>query len=202
MKLIILALSILLLNSQLFILHSQNTALTQLPYINSNIYTFDILGNGKYLYFANENSIIQYDLINNVTVNIIDVHTGSPVVSILVHTNIILLGTKSGKLISVSKETGKTLFENDYRSGRVNALALTSDERYVISGLESGMVFKHSIEDLNLVDTIFQHEKAITSIDVSREKQLIAISSEDGSISLVSEPTYEWIKKYWFQMIG
>lgn len=196
MKHIILTLSLFLLPSCLGILHSQNT-IVELPNSDKDTYSFTTSADGHLLYYTNKNHLTVFNLMNYEVINVFNIQVDSPVLSILVdpNTSTLFLGTKSGKLVAVSKETGKLHFEKEYNSGSINALALTSDERTFLIGCENGMVYMQSIEDENTISEFYQHNKAITSIEVSKEKQLIAISSGDGSISLFGEPTYEWIDK-------
>lgn len=197
MKQIFTTLSLILLQSCLIILHSQKSTIVQLPNSVSNIYCFTTSEDGQDLYYANENKITQYNLVTNVVTKTIEIQIDTPVLSILVqsNTNTILLGTRSGKLIAISKKSGKSLFVKDYKAGSINALALTSDDRSLLCGCENGMVYMQSIEEVNRVSEFYQHDKAITSIEISEKMQLIAISSADGSISLFREQTYEWIDK-------
>ncbi|MBI9062581.1 MAG: hypothetical protein JEZ14_11395 [Marinilabiliaceae bacterium] len=197
MKQLFITLSLILLQSCLIILHSQNNTIVQLPDSDSSIYSFTTSADGQVLYYANENSITQFSLVNKEVVKTIDIQVDSPVISILVHsnTNTILLGTKSGQVMAVSNLSGESLFVKDYTAGSINALALSGDDRSFLCGCENGMVYQQSIKEADVVSEFYQHDKAITSIEVSKKKQLIAISSADGSISLFKEPTNDWIDK-------
>ena len=190
-------LSLLLLPTCLAILHSQKREIIQLSDSDKDVYTFTISADRQLLYYANESRLSIFDLTDNKLVSTYNIKTNSPVTAIQAHpnTHILFIGTKSGKLVTISTDTGEELSENDYKSGRINALALTSDERSILVGCENGMVYMQSIKDENGVTDFYQHEKSITSIEVSKSKQLIAISSGDGSISLFREPTYESINK-------
>ncbi|GAO30047.1 WD40 repeat domain-containing protein [Geofilum rubicundum] len=195
MKQIILALSFVLLPYCWIVLNAQNNTIIQLSNSDSNIYSFVASSDGQMMYFASETKITLLNLDLNEVVKTWDIHLDAPVLSIIEHSNTLLLGTKSGQIVTVLKKTGKSSFEKNYMGGSVNALALTSDERYVLVGCENGMVYKQSLEEENDVSAFYQHEKTITSIAVSKEKQMIAISSGDGSISLFREPTYEWVDR-------
>lgn len=126
-----------------------------------------------------------------------DVRIDSPVLSIQASSNgdFIFLGTKSGKVIVVSNRSGELLQEVDHKAGSINALAINSDENSLLCGCENGMVYRHSTENINLFSEFYEHDGSITSIEVSDENQLIAISSGDGTISLFKNQTFEFINK-------
>ena len=179
------------------ILYAQKSSFLELPNYKSNVYCFTISQEDYTLYYSAGDKIVRYSLNQKEVVKVLDIHVDSPVISIQAKasSDLIFLGTKAGKVIVISTGTGEQIFEMDYKSGSVNALAITSDGSSLLCGCENGMVYKHSIEELSVVTEFYEHDGPITSIVVSEEKQLIAISSGDGTISLFRQQTFEWIDK-------
>lgn len=199
----------LLLQTCLFCVSSQEVAELRVEDGNSDIYTFSMSKDDKLLYYATGNKFIIYSLWDRVELKSIEIQLASPVTSICVEDvcNNVFLGTKSGKLVCYSIDLGRLLFETDHKSGSINALALTSDNRFLLCGCENGMVYKHSVTDTNVADVLFQHYGAVTSIEISPAKQLIAIASGDGTISLFSDQTFEvyerlFVKNEWVRKVA
>ncbi|MCG8582146.1 MAG: hypothetical protein MI866_19650 [Bacteroidales bacterium] len=168
-----------------------------LPGTDSNTYCYTSSADGQELYYINNNTLTRFSLINNKALKQIDIKVETPVIKVIIESdpNTILLGTKSGKLMAISKESGELLYEKNYESGSINALALTNDGLAILCGCENGMIYKQSLEEINEMSEFYQHDEAITSIEISNEKQLIAISSGDGTISLFRSQTHEWIDR-------
>lgn len=179
------------------ITYAQDEELLILPNYNSEIYCFALTNNGQSIYYLAGQKLISFDLKQQKSISELDIAIEAQVISICTDDTIdqIFFGTKSGKLISVSKTTGKVSFEYAYNAGSVNSLALTSDKKYLLSGCENGMVYKHSLEDICISNEFYECNESITSIKVSQEKHLIVISSGDGTITLFKDQTFEWINK-------
>jgi len=177
--------------------YAQVEELLVLPNYNSEIYSFALTNNGQNIYYLAGKKLISFDLKKQKSIAELDITIESPVVSICTDDDInqIFLGTKSGRLICVSKSTGKVLCDYNYNAGSVNSLALTFDNKFLLSGCENGMVYKHALEDICISNEFYECNESITSIKVSQDKHLIAISSGDGTITLFKDQTFEWINK-------
>lgn len=191
--------SLMLVMLTLFPIHlsAQESSIINVSNDNSEIRCFTINDEEQALYYVTKKHLKHYDLHTNKELNSNSLDIDSPVTAIHKQSDgdLIFIGTKAGKVYVVSVVSGELLFVKDYEAGSINALSVMSDGSYLLCGCESGMVYKQSIEEINNVKEFFQHDKSITSITISETKQLIAISSGDGSISLFNSLTYEWIDK-------
>lgn len=199
----------LLFQTCFFSVYSQEDADLLVADDNSDIYTFSMSKDDKLLYYATGNEFVVYSLLDRVEQKSIEIQLTSPVTSICVEAgcNNVFLGTKSGKLFCYSIDLGKLVFEKDLKSGSINSLALTSDNRFLLCGCENGMVYKHSVTEADVTEVLFQHYGAVTSIEISQAKQLIAIASGDGTISLFSDQTFEiyerlFVKNEWVRKVA
>lgn len=208
MKHISLILTLIIFNSLPLYLHAQSE-IVALPNFNSTIYCFDISHDSQTLYYPTGDKLIVYNIVSNEVLNSFDILVDSPVISIKIqdYGDYIFLGTKSGKVISVSIITGQSSVVKGINAGSITALAITSDGSLLLCGCENGMIYKHTLNQTNNFEEFYQHNGPITSIKVSEKMQLIAISSGDGNISLFKEPSLEHLNtlspgKKWVRNVG
>ena len=71
-------------------------------------------------------------------------------------------------------------------SGRVNSLAKTSDDRYIVSGSDDNTVRVWSLQDRTQESVLFGHKDRIYSIALTRDNKYIVSGSSDGTIIIWS----------------
>src|SRR5688572_3301865 len=67
-------------------------------------------------------------------------------------------------------------------TGAINAIALSSDGRFLVSGSEDSTIKLWDLATGNVLRTLYGHEKPVLAVAVSRDGRLMASGGDDSSV--------------------
>lgn len=96
----------------------------------------------------------------------------------IVKWSLLNFGKASFKSLKFKKNNNAEV-KKDYHNCLVNCLAISSDNKYLVSGSENGFINVWHPETLNHLHTFRAHKKAVTGLAICRETNFLYSSSKD-----------------------
>ncbi len=185
LKAFILAKDILLSdeNRDLYLVNSQTNSLQKFDESPGFITTATETYNCLYL-SGDDDSIYSYELKNKTFHKSAALQIGSKATRLSASNNKVFAGTKNGKIFSISPPDNKT-YMLDSLPGRISALAINPDGKYLIAGSSLGEIKVYDLSDnATPVHNILKADLLIENIAIAPDNSLMAVMSSDKVISI------------------